>query len=346
MASTSVGNTRRQGFEGDSGPSDEAAGAMASQHLQQVIKESLETAGADLEAAVAHVAPVIAEALYRELHATIGERSGRAEKHADKQRDEGDDTVPKIARRATLQQALEPVLRDWFAAAAPTVRRAQIAESLGRELDNLAEITSVAPSLYEAFGRLLPLGREPVQAAFLARALNALAHLAPRLNSRELGDAAGAPSDVAVLVKALRAPEALADVEAEDPLVSARLRGVEVREQLLRAEGGTLGVAEVADLLGITRQAVDKRRLAGTLLAVTVGKRGYRYPAWQFSGKDVLRGLPQVLTALHVQPWTQLSWLLSGDPQLEGKRPFDLLRQGEVERVVRAASTYGVQGAA
>ncbi|CAA9279104.1 MAG: hypothetical protein AVDCRST_MAG77-3650 [uncultured Chloroflexi bacterium] len=206
----------------------------------------------------------------------------------------------------------------------------------------------IAPSVFEAFGRVLSVGKEPGQAAFIARSLNAVARVASRLSEAQLGDAAGAPSDVAVLVKALRAPEAIADLE-EDPLAGARLRGAQVRLELLTAEGGTLGVEQVAELLGLSRQAVDKRRRAGTLLAVEVGKRGYRYPAWQFSGGEALPGLPGVLRALDVSPWTQLSWFLSADLRLGGERPLDLLRRRDpeqVKRVVRAAAAYGHQGAA
>jgi hypothetical protein len=205
---------------------------------------------------------------------------------------------------------------------------------------------AVAPSVRDAMVRLLQVSREPARAAFLARALNALARVAPRLTELQLGDAAGASSDVAVLVKALRAPEALSGLEEEDPLAGARLRGAQARQELLRAEGGTLGVGEVADILGLTRQAVDKRRRARTLLAVGVGKRGFRYPAWQFSDGDVVRGIPETLRVFDIQPWTQVSWFLTGDSRLGGARPLDALRRGEIERVVRAASAYGQQGAA
>src|SRR5690606_41693050 len=61
--------------------------------------------------------------------------------------------------------------------------------------------------------------------------------------------------------------------------VGARLRGLRMRARLLAAEGGTLSSTEVADLLGITRQAVNKRRKAGRLIGLATGRRGYAYPA-------------------------------------------------------------------
>lgn len=202
-------------------------------------------------------------------------------------------------------------------------------------------------SLQGATARLLRAGRQPVRAAFLARGLNALMRLAENLEEQALGNAAGAPSDYAVLLSALGEPEAVTDLQSQDPLARARLRGLHARVQLLEAEGGPLTGEEVAGLLHLTRQAVDKRRRAGRLLGLSLGRRGYVYPAWQFGRNGVLPGLEEVLVDLRAHdPWMQAGFFLNGHTRLGGKTPVAELRRGHLVAVRRAARAYGEQGAA
>jgi hypothetical protein len=204
------------------------------------------------------------------------------------------------------------------------------------------------PTVVEAAARVLRAAGSPLQAAFLARALNALARLMSALDDRALGNAAGASSDYAVLVQALTEDEAVAALRRDDPLAPARLRGLVARERLLEAEGGVLSAAEVAARLRLTRQAVDKRRRAGRLIGLTQGRRGYVYPAWQFSPEGgTLPGLEEVLAELQGHGrWMQAAFMLSGDARLGGETPLAELRRGHVEAVRRAARAYGEQGAA
>jgi hypothetical protein len=205
----------------------------------------------------------------------------------------------------------------------------------------------VAPSLAEALARVAAAGDEPVRVAFLARALNALARLAPEIGDEALGDAAGAESDYAVLVRALGEPAALVALRPRDPLIDARLRGMQARQELLRIEGGILTAEELAKALGITRQAVDKRRRAGKLIGLNTGRRGYAYPAWQLGTNGVLAGFPETLADLSVRdPWMQAAFFVSGDPRLGGATPLDELRRGNIGAVRRAARGFGEHGAA
>lgn len=136
-------------------------------------------------------------------------------------------------------------------------------------------------------------------------------------------------------------------VEEADPLLKAKLKGLEVKQQLLSQYGEPLNSQEVADLLGMTRQAVDKRRNNNKLLGLSLGKRGYRYPAWQFSSGGILPGWELVLAALiEISPWGKLQFMLSGDVRLEGKTPLECLQIGETEKVVAVAKAYGQQVAA
>lgn len=214
------------------------------------------------------------------------------------------------------------------------------ADQLIREL--MEPSYPVLPSLAAAIGRVVHAGSEPVRAAFLARALNALAGLTPEVGDEALGDDAGAPSDYAVLVRVLEEPTAIAVLQPSDPLIGARLRGMRARQELLRIEGGTLTAEQVAKTLDLTRQAVDKRRRAGKLIGLNTGRRGYAYPVWQLGMNGVLAGLEDVLVDLSVRdPWMQAAFFVSGDPRLGGATPLDELRRGNVEAVRRAARGYG-----
>jgi len=104
---------------------------------------------------------------------------------------------------------------------------------------------------------------------------------------------------------------------------------------------------KVAEVLGISRQAVDKRRRQGRLIGLTQGRRGYAYPVWQFEGGKTLANLEKVLDRLQDHdPWMQLAFFLNTNARLNGSSPLDLLRSGIVEPVLEAAASYGEQGAA
>ena len=181
----------------------------------------------------------------------------------------------------------------------------------------------------------------------VARILAAVVNLAKHSSLQQLNAVLGAPSDYSVLLRLLYQPEVMASLTRRDPLARARLRGLHVRERLLSAEGGVLTAEEAADLLGITRQAIDNRRKRGKLLGVQLGKRGYRYPAWQFTPDGTLPGLGQIFQALDgYSPWIQFSFMLNDNAWLDGLRPLDLLRRGDIEPVIEAAGKYGEQSAA
>lgn len=188
-----------------------------------------------------------------------------------------------------------------------------------------------------------------VDAIFLMRALRVFEALLRDLSRDALSSAAAARSDAEVVLQAMLAARKafLEPVQDEDPLALARIRGQQARATLLGEEGGTLSAPQVAELLGISRQAVNKRRQAGQLLALPLGRHGFAYPAWQFSGQEVLPGFVAVLGQLaRHDPWMQARFFLSPDKRLDESRPLDLLRQGRVEAVSQAARAYGEHGAA
>lgn len=172
------------------------------------------------------------------------------------------------------------------------------------------------------------------RAAVLARMVHAVADLAERCDPQVLRQAAGEATNDKVLLEIL----ANAPATRGDPFAAARARGGQMRRELLESDGGTLSAEELGRLLGITRQAVDKRRKLGRLLAVEEGST-WRYPAWQVHDGATLPHLEEVLARMAVpSPLMRVQFFVRGVDALGGRRPLDLLRRGQrVKDVLRVA---------
>jgi hypothetical protein len=182
---------------------------------------------------------------------------------------------------------------------------------------------------------------------FFSRAFNALSSITNELSSQSVEELTASPTDFELLVNALSAASIAAESSDGDPLIRAKLRGIEHRKRIIEKLGGSLSVEQVSKLIGISRQAVDKRRSQNQVIGLTQGKRGYAYPAFQFEDGKTLDGLKEVLNALSGHdPWMQSIFFANGNDRLNHRTPLDALRQGETEAVVRAAEAYGEQGAA
>ncbi len=187
---------------------------------------------------------------------------------------------------------------------------------------------------------------DALRKAFEERAMRAVREDLWKLGPKALAQAVAAPTDLAAVLVALGQASGSALVEM-DPVAEAKLRGVEARRRLLEAHGGVLSAADAAKALGMTRQGIDKRRKEGRLLAVESGRRGWQYPAWQFTEKGTMEGLEGVLGALkHWDPWTQAGFFVTENTSLGEKTPLEALRAGQAKAVKRAAAIYGEQGAA
>ncbi len=188
---------------------------------------------------------------------------------------------------------------------------------------------------------------EPARAIVAQRAFRHIRHIVEQSPREAIEEAATAPSDTGVLVRTLEEPDAVQQLKAEDPLAQARIRGLQERDRLLSAEGGTLTGEQVAAHLHLTRQAVNRRRKQGALVGVDAGRHGYLYPAWQFGQGGTVTWLKPVLETLGAHdPWMQQAFMVNRNIRLEGLSPIDALRAGRLENVLRVARTYGEHGAA
>jgi hypothetical protein len=225
------------------------------------------------------------------------------------------------------------------------LRPSEPATSLSEAVREAAEQIHV--DLRTGFERILEASEVTVlQRALLTRVVKAIADVTEGVEERVAAEALSASSDEMVLLRLLEQPGVIATLKASDPLGPARVRGIAARQQMIDLAGGTLSSEEAARALHLTRQAVEKRRRAGRLLALSLGRRGHRYPAFQF-GEGGLPGLERVLGALKDHdPWTQLAFFVTRQSDLDDQTAVVRLRAGDVETVLRAAGAVGEHGAA
>lgn len=182
---------------------------------------------------------------------------------------------------------------------------------------------------------------EPLKATFLTRVMEALIEIAD-FDINKLVDITAADSNYEVLLNALQTPEALCLLSKRDSLVKAKLRGLQVKQQLIEAEGGWANSEEIAQMLGVSRQAINQRRQRGKLIGLSRGKGKYIYPLWQFTdtGKT-LSGLEAILEQLKdLDPWMQITFFLNPNVRLDNKTPLEMLQNGEVESVICSAQAF------
>jgi hypothetical protein len=189
--------------------------------------------------------------------------------------------------------------------------------------------------------------REALAQAFLRRSLKMLERVCSSASSEALKSALSSPTDVGGVATLLSDLAPLdVDLSSVDPFVEALSLGAAVKQELLTSGGGGLTSSQVSSALGITRQAVDKRRIRHALLAVPNGSGEYLYPTCQFTSTGVIPGLEEVLRAFQIRsPWTQLSVLLAPAPGLGGKTILEALKSGAIERAIAIAASFGEQAA-
>ena len=185
--------------------------------------------------------------------------------------------------------------------------------------------------------------------AFLQRAKRALTRIAEHMPRDRLVEAVGASTDTDVLYRSLRDAVAIGteiEPDTPDPLTEAFLRGAERKRELLKGDGGALSAQQLAGHLAITQQGLGKKRSKNQVFWLEAG-HGYAYPAFQLGPDGLLPGVREVLDAFNVEDsWMRVNFMLTGDYRLGGARPIDVLREGRIDDVARAAAAYGEHGAA
>jgi len=252
------------------------------------------------------------------------------------------ESVEETAGAATGRQPDHGSARDAFVAQAQGwIRR--VADEVPEEV--------LAAALSEEGGgeellRLLAGGkdRDPISRALMLRTMRAVDRMLRRAPGELLVSAVAAPSDFAALARTLSDPRVADGPDDSDPLAGALGRSIAHRRLLLERAGEMLSVGQVAQLLGISRQAIDKRRAARRILALRQGS-DWLYPAFQFRDGEVLEGLAEVLEACAAMDgWSIVDILLAPDDALGGRSLLDLLHAGDHAQVARHLAQFRGDG--
>jgi hypothetical protein len=199
------------------------------------------------------------------------------------------------------------------------------------------EAAELAAALQRTQERVRKLDQELEEAR--AAVLRTLAER-PEQTIDELAEQLHVDGDVLLtLVQTLR--DVLGD-RALDAETARRAALLAAASQAWRDElGPLLSSADVADLLGVSRQRVDERLRAGRLIGLRdrAGRRWF--PGYQFHDG---RPLEDLIAAYHtvahaaVSDWTAAAWAAAADEELDGLSPADWARAGrDSERLAAIA---------
>jgi hypothetical protein len=130
----------------------------------------------------------------------------------------------------------------------------------------------------------------------------------------------------------------------EDAFRVARMRGETAKLEILKQAGPILSLNQAADALHVTRQTVHKRIQNESLFGMKYQEE-IRIPAWQIRDGEVVGGIGVVLKSLRTTDWGKMLFLHLDNMQLGGRKPKDLILEGNAEKVAELAAVFGEQGA-
>ena len=137
---------------------------------------------------------------------------------------------------------------------------------------------------------------------------------------------------------------AIAEGEPATPALARARSAVAVFEERFKLGQSCLTAPVVARGLGVSRQRLHQLRQEDRLLGLGLGgPRGALYPAWQFGPTGRLApGLQQLLRAARergIEAAALHTWMETPREEFGRVAPADLLRRGEVDRIVSALPT-------
>lgn len=110
-----------------------------------------------------------------------------------------------------------------------------------------------------------------------------------------------------------------------------------------RALGDLLTSAEARVLLGgVSREALRKRVLSGSVIALRDDAGLIRYPRWQFDASSgapfgAIKKLNEIFGKAGLDPWTLAAFATTPQPELGDRAPVDALADEDSEPLMLAA---------
>jgi hypothetical protein len=116
---------------------------------------------------------------------------------------------------------------------------------------------------------------------------------------------------------------------------SPREAGQGVVANLQAEEGGTLSGAEMKKVFNLTPAVLYRRRRERRIVYWRDARHNFFYPRWQFTPTGALiSGIQEILQIFNSDDeWRIMRYFLGPRKQLSNRRPLDLLRAGEADKV-------------
>lgn len=106
----------------------------------------------------------------------------------------------------------------------------------------------------------------------------------------------------------------------------------------------SIGAVEAAEMLGVSKQTIHDRIREGKLIGI-IDANVMKLPIFQFDPEGpngVVSGLSEVLKEMNGNMLGKISWLISKNMILENKSPIEILKSGDIKRVLSEARSAGV----
>jgi hypothetical protein len=113
------------------------------------------------------------------------------------------------------------------------------------------------------------------------------------------------------------------------------------RHELL---ANSIGSLEAAEMLDVSKQTIHDRIRENKLIGL-VESNIMRLPLFQFDPagpNGAVAGLGEVLKELSGSLLGKIFWLVTKNPVLDGKSPIEIMKRGDLERVLHEARSVGV----
>ncbi len=110
-----------------------------------------------------------------------------------------------------------------------------------------------------------------------------------------------------------------------------------------RALGELLTSAEARILLGgISREALRKRVLSGSVIALRDDADLIRYPRWQFDAANsapfgAIKKLNEIFGEAGLDPWAIAAFATAPQPELGDRAPIDAFADADIEPLILSA---------
>lgn len=126
---------------------------------------------------------------------------------------------------------------------------------------------------------------------------------------------------------------------------SPQAAGERIVGEMQGAEGGAWSDAEFREKFGLTSAVLHRRRKEHRIVYWRNAKNDFFYPRWQFTETGaLLAGIQEVLQLFQSQDeWRIMRYFLGPRKQLGEQRPLELLRAGEIEKVLAHAQDHAAE---